>query len=237
MLKQLVEKREALAAKQKRLHEIFEEAKGDPAGNSQELDLTLVKSIDGDQTEKLNVIRKLSEELDALGVEVESLSKIDAASKDLAAESGVKNGRDNPDIGRFSSEETTPSDQGWGDLFVASDIYKNWRRGRGLKAFADFKARPEPLLKTAFTTAAGWAPESIRIGRVVDDAQRPVEVIDIIPAGQTTQAAIVFMEETTFTNNADFRAENAAYAENAFALTEQSETVRSIGASLPVTDE
>jgi HK97 family phage major capsid protein len=45
------------------------------------------------------------------------------------------------------------------------------------------------------------------------------------------------MEETTLTHAAAERAENAVYAESAFALTERSETVRSIGASVPVTDE
>ena len=91
--------------------------------------------------------------------------------------------------------------------------------------------------KTAFTTAAGWAPESLRIGRVVMDAQRPIEITDVLPSFPTTQAAIVYMEETTFTNNAAERAENAAYAESALALTERSSTVRSVGTSLPVTDE
>ena len=240
VLKQLVEKREELASQQKKLRSIFAEAKGDPAGNSQEFDLSLIKSIEGDDAEKMNVIRKLNEDLDALGKEVDALEKIDMSAKSLADEHRVKGGQDSETLGRFATKQDTEEaavNQGWGDLFVGTDIYKIWRRGKGLKAFVDLKARLEPLIKTAFTTAAGWAPQSIRIGRMVEDAQRPIEVIDIIPGGQTTQAAVVFMEETTFTNNADFRAENAAYAENAFALTEQSETVRSIGASLPVTDE
>jgi HK97 family phage major capsid protein len=50
-------------------------------------------------------------------------------------------------------------------------------------------------------------------------------------------AAIVYMEETTFTNAAAERAEAAAYAEATLALTQRSVTVRSIGASIPVTDE
>lgn len=92
-------------------------------------------------------------------------------------------------------------------------------------------------MKTAFTTSAGWAPEDLRIGRVVLDAQRPIDVLDAIPMFRTGMSTVKFMEETTFTNNAAERAENAAYAESALALTEQSDEVESIGTSLPVTDE
>jgi hypothetical protein len=91
--------------------------------------------------------------------------------------------------------------------------------------------------KTTMTTAAGWAPETTRTGRVAEDEQRPIQVSDIFPVIPTGQSAIVYMEETTFTNNAAERAENAAYAESALALTERSETVRAVGTSLPVTDE
>ena len=45
------------------------------------------------------------------------------------------------------------------------------------------------------------------------------------------------MEETTYTPAAAERAESAAYAESTFELTQRTENVRSIGASVPVTDE
>lgn len=92
-------------------------------------------------------------------------------------------------------------------------------------------------LKAIMTTAAGFAPESTRIGVIVQDEQRPVEVLDSIPVYSTAQAAVVYMEETTFTNAAAERSEGAAYAEATLVFTERSETVRSIGVSLPVTDE
>ena len=92
-------------------------------------------------------------------------------------------------------------------------------------------------LKTLFQTSAGWEPESTRIGRLVDAVTRPIQVIDIIPGGQTGQASIVYMEETTRTHGAAERAEAAAYAESTFALEEKTSPVRSIGDSVPVTDE
>jgi len=242
-LKQLVEAREKLAAKQKKAHDIVTEAKGDPAGNSQELDFALVTSLKGTNAEKLDEFRKMDVELTALAKEVEGLVSIEQTALTLAKKQKVQGSEDllhSKDIGRFATQnddgvEMPP--KGWGDLLVESDAYKGWKRGVGNRGSFETKARPAPLLKTEFTTAAGWAPESIRIGRVVDDAQRPIEVIDIVPGGLTTQAAVVYMEETTFTNNAAFRAESAAYAENAFELTQQSVTVRSIGSSIPVTLE
>src|SRR2546426_9800239 len=66
----LASKREELAAKQKHLHAIFEEAKTDNAGV---LDLSKVKSIDGDNEHKRKEIKRLNDELSGLGQEVELL--------------------------------------------------------------------------------------------------------------------------------------------------------------------
>jgi HK97 family phage major capsid protein len=94
-----------------------------------------------------------------------------------------------------------------------------------------------PELKATFLTSSGWAPESLRTGLVVDKATRPLQVLDIIPAATTDMAVVKYMEETTRTHAGAERAENASYAESSFVLTERSETVRSIGESVPVTDE
>ncbi|KKL84678.1 hypothetical protein LCGC14_1962300, partial [marine sediment metagenome] len=79
--------------------------------------------------------------------------------------------------------------------------------------------------------------ESTRIGLMVDEPTRPIQVTDIIPSGATSQAAVVYMEETTRTHAAAEMNENASYAEDTYVLTEQSSTVRKIGTSIPVTDE
>lgn len=92
-------------------------------------------------------------------------------------------------------------------------------------------------LKTLFQTTAGWAPETTRTGRVVDYATRPVQVLDVIPSSPTSQAAVVYMAETTFTNAAAETAEGLAFPESTFALTEVSSPVRKISHFIPVTDE
>lgn len=92
-------------------------------------------------------------------------------------------------------------------------------------------------LKTLMDSASGWVPETIRTGKVVDKAARPIQLIDLIPAGQTGQTSIVYMEETTLTQNASETDEAGQYNEDAYALTEQSQAVRKIATFLPVTDE
>lgn len=231
--KQLVEKRNELEAKTKKLADIFAEAKTD---NAQVKDFDKIKSLEGTTSEKLAAIRKMNEELEALGKEVDDLAALEAAEKNLAASHGVKGGEDAPRFsGNGDGEEDGP--KGLGDLFVQSDLYKQLKSGAMTQVKGEIKGGGDMLLKTTFSTSAGWAPESLRIGRMIPEALRPIQVLDTIPGGRTGQAVVKYMEETTVTNSAAARNEAAAYAESALALTEQSSTVRSIGTSLPVTDE
>jgi HK97 family phage major capsid protein len=87
------------------------------------------------------------------------------------------------------------------------------------------------------STSAGWAPESLRTGRLVLSAQEQPMVVDLMPMTETEYAAVKYMEETTFTNNAAEAAEGGQYGEAALALTERSVTIEKIAVWLPVTDE
>ena len=234
----LVEKRNELNSQRKKLKDIFDEAAvGGRHEDGRDYDFTQVKSLKGSTNDKVDEVRKMNAHIEELQDEVTKLADIEKISEKYQSDSVISDKTDlKPNQERFTDDKDSKP-KGWGDLFVESAEYKKWHAGQGNKEHWNVKADPMPLVKTVFETSAGWAPESIRIGRFVDDAQRQVEVIDIVPVGATGMAAVVFMEETTFTNAADFRAEAAAYAENAFAMTEQSVTVRSIGASIPITDE
>jgi HK97 family phage major capsid protein len=123
----------------------------------------------------------------------------------------------------------------FGEVFVASKALKAYREGR---ANQNYSSEEDVSLKTLMTTSAGFAPQSTRIpGLVIDKATRPIQLLDVIPAGPTDMAAVVYMDETTRTHSAAERSEGGTYAEDAFAYTQRTETVRSIGTSLPVTDE
>lgn len=95
-------------------------------------------------------------------------------------------------------------------------------------------------LKTTMTTAAGFAPENPRSGHIQLSAQRPLMVADLLPTIPiTTGNAYVYMEESTFTNNAAEIAENdgTGAPESALAFTEKTVSVRRVATVLPVTDE
>lgn len=117
------------------------------------------------------------------------------------------------------------------DMVFGSEGFKN-RRGKFFEAVL-----PDVELKTLLSTTAGWAPETTRSGRLVDLAMRRPVISDLVPNTPTDQAAIKYMEETTFTNNAATVAEGGLKPESALAFTERSQPVEKIATWIPVTDE
>ena len=224
MSKQLLkQKRDELAQKSKVLASYFEKA-------GEDLDFSTVE-IPGctDTKSKVRHIREANKELTDLGIEVEGLQEVvEAAKASSERESELKHpvaGLKQP----TKSEQAEP--MGFGDLLAES---KEFKSGNYMHREISM---PNVGLKTLFETGAGWGPENLRIGRVIEDAQRPIQVMDVIPMGSTSENAIVYMEETTFTNNAAEAAEGAQYGESALALTERSSSVRKVAVFIPVTDE
>lgn len=217
-----------ISSKQDLLGQIFDEA--GPA-----MDLQQVKSISGDTMAKSEQIRAINDELTDLSKQAEELRGVVKAAERVrsagvaAPDEGGEAGSE-PD-GAQAAQRQQKATKSFGRLFTESAAYKGRTGGIGPSAQVDCE------LKTLMTTAAGWAPETTRTGRLVDFATRPVQVTDLVPATTTSQAAVVYMEETTFTNNAAETAEAGTYPEAALALTEQSSTVRKISVFLPVTDE
>lgn len=222
-----------LNAKNAALVEIFEKAKTD-AGYDMTPDV-------------LDDVRTRNEEINDLGTELEKARELDIAYQ--KAQQAIRdaqkpathlplNGKARSDAAQQQPQQ--PQGNGrqvktLGQMFTESENYKAWNRGQTIEVgFDDYDPKQ---LKTLMETGAGWAPENLRIGRVVESAQRRPMVDEIIPSTTTTQAAIVYMEETTFTNNAAEAAEGDAYGEGALVYTERSDTVRKIATFLPVTDE
>lgn len=222
----LLEVEGKLKERQDKLAAVFAEA-------GPEYDMSKVKSLDGDSKAKVDAIRTMNEELDALGVEREGLLAVQkAAERSKAAEEKGK-----PGPGERGSDGGQPKgrdgaeQKDFGSLFTASQAFKARTGSGGPESSLDIE------LKTLFQTSAGWAPETTRTGRVVEYATTPLDVLDLIPNTTTQQAAIVYMEETTFTNAAAETAEGGTYPESALALTEKSSPVRKIATWLPMTDE
>lgn len=221
MFPALKEAEERLAAKQAELRSIFDEAGPD-------LDMGKVKSVAGDSAAIVEHIRALNAELDDLGAKAQGLRDVQAAAERAAR---VPEQRESGDGREAKGAKFEVEAKSLGEMFTGSDAYKLKSGSTGPEAHLDIE------FKTLMTTSAGWAPETTRTGRVVDFATRPIQVTDIIPSTTTGQAAVVYMEETTFTNNAAETAEAGTFPESALALTEQSSPVRKISTFLPVTDE
>ena len=218
----LKELSEAIAQKSKVVSTIFEEAGPD-------LDFTKVKCLgEGDSKAKVEKIQALNKELTELKGSYDALKAIETqrrVAQDINAELNARGAMTFP--GKGSQE---PVRKSIGQLIMEQkDKIPGASQGSlELKGVE---------LKTLFETTAGWATQDIRIPRVELLPARALVVSDYLPQIPTTQAAVVYMEETTATFNALEKGEGLLYAESAFALTQRTETVRKVTTSLPVTDE
>lgn len=219
-MKSLKEVREELATKSKKLHQVFEEAGPD-------LDFTKVKCLEGDTKAKVEAVQAMNQELEELNTEYKELADIEASSKKVADLDKLLNQPAASIL--FPGEGAKEKDQKTLGQLIMEHKSELVPGGKPIQLDYD--------VKTLFQTSAGWAPESVRIPRVELYPLRQLVVADYVPQFPTTQAAVVYMEETTATLSAAEKAEAAAYAESAFALTERTQTVRKITTSLPVTDE
>ena len=120
-----------------------------------------------------------------------------------------------------------------GEQFTDTDAYKSYLSNgvKGVDSQAEFKT-------TLNTT--GYPPESLRAPGILETALRdPNAIIGLFDQINTDQNAYVYLEETTFTNNAAEIAESGDISgnEGALAFTERTESIRKIATFLPVTDE
>lgn len=136
-----------------------------------------------------------------------------------------------------------------GELFCASPSYtavkdfKKWdaKTDGNIKSEIDgvsIKSLELGSMKATMTTSAGWAPYPPLSPRppVMIALRRPV-VADLIPQDDTSAPAILWYEETTFTNAAATVAEGGTKPEGALGTTLRTQPVVKIAVTLPVTDE
>jgi HK97 family phage major capsid protein len=220
MFPALKEATDRLAALQKQMKDVFDEAGPD-------LDMDKIKSIQGDSAAKIEWIRAKNAEIDDAGKDVDGLQAVEAAAAKVKGMPRQRANGSGPDADG-DADGDRDGRKSFGRRLVESKACTT-HRGRDVEIPVD--------LKTLFQTTDGWAPEVTRTGTVIYSAQRPIQVTDLIPQTITGQAAVAYMEETTFTNAAAERAEGGAYGESELDLTERSSTVRSVATFLPVTDE
>lgn len=224
----------------KELHKWLEQAGPD-------LEMSKVTAIDGDSTTKVAYFRELNDELDQKMAEMEPLEaehKAMVNAREKLAHLGQP-ADSHPGFPVLSDQGAVArgvaQQKSFGQLFVEN--WKNAGRAKG-ETFEIKHVSPIEIsgVKTVMSTGAGWAPETIRTGRLVEAVIRPPQVLDIIPDGTTTQSAVVYMQESAVTNAAVEVAESVegtpgTYPEQALALTEVTDSVRKIAVWIPITDE
>lgn len=251
----LVEKREALAAKRTELGKIFAEAGDD-------LDLTKVKTIEGDTATKAAEIKRRNTELGELGKEVEELADLETIGKGVKAQEAAieagKRGMTFPAVAKAGAEGDDGEDQAksFGDLFVESEAFTKYDRvqkkgptvevdleksygsfvaAHGMKAALDLSEQIRT--KATLDTLTGYTPQAVRIPVLITPGEQAPTVASLFPQGNTNQQAIPYMEETLATNAAAETAEGGDKPEAALEFDEKTSPVRKIAVFLPVTDE
>ena len=231
---QLVAKRKELDGKREGLANVFKAA-------GEDLDFAAAPVLEmlgaADSADAVLKVRAWNEEIEELfdaAKELVDLEKISSNLGQMAGDLDAPPDHRHADPGRARARRRP-----LGDLVVEAAEFKAYAEegGKTLRAFTLEGLGIRDIKATLFETGAGWDPEDIRIGRVVDEVTRPIQILDIIPVGQTGMSTVKYMEETTRTHAAAEKAEGAAYAESTFVLTEQTSEVRKITDSIPVTDE
>ena len=238
-IKQLEELQGKLTAVQARVAGAFAEAKVEQDGKAT-YDFALVKTY-GDDLSTRAIAEKIElddAQMNDLGEQIETLKAAEAAY-DRAQKPVKRMVHPGDDSRSFEpGEKKAATVKSLGELIVADPQFAAWAKAEGQKT-GEISIPEYGLaqLNTLLETPAGWSPESVRSGRLVDAVTRPIQVLDIIPTGQVDQTAYVYMLETTRSHGAAAKAEGGTYAESQFVLTETSKTVRKITDSVPVTDE
>jgi hypothetical protein len=229
-MSKLTDLRGQLDERRKNLAKVFEQAGSD-------MDMSKVTLLEGDSAGKVDQIRSMNDEIADLHDQVKKEEELVAIRDGLDDLSTIDRPAIHPvDDGAPAARGLESRGKTIGDLFVASQAFKGFQAasmGAGPVAHLDVDLRA-----VLFQTSAGWAPESLRTGRVEYMPLRPApQVIPFFPEYATNMAVVKYMEETTHTDNSAEVSESSTYGESAFALTERSQTVRKIGVWLPVTDE
>jgi HK97 family phage major capsid protein len=212
-----------IAQKQSELAELFQKH----TNASGQLDMTAAQ---------VEEARTRNNELTALGKELDDVKSLDEIyqKNQEYRRNDLRSASDLPMGGASASQSGGQKNSGktLGQLVTESEAFKAYQPGR------DMNVSLKGLqMKTVMSTSAGYAPQSTRTGKEVDYAVRRPVVADLIPQTAHDQAAVKYMEETTFTNSADTVAEEGSIPESANAWTERTEAMWKISTFLPVTDE
>lgn len=172
MLKSLMSRREALSNQAKALYAEIE-AKGDKAT--------------ADDTVKLNNILDAG---DALVKQIELARKL--VTEDADAPEALKTG---------AEAATKVAHRSIGEAVVKSDVYRNLPRGAKSMPSVEVKA-DEIVGVTGIGSTQAFPVWSQRLSEILPRPRIGLDLLDLIPSGQTNSNSLEYMQHTTRTNNA-----------------------------------
>ena len=224
----LIQKRKEFEAKQDKVAKIFKEA-------GAEVDKEKVTSLTGDSKAKVAELRKMNDELNDLKAEIQTLVDVEEMAKASTEREREIEGAKPKGFMHPEGEARTKLKSA-GEIVTSDEKFKGYSKSGGK---IKIELPNEIEMKTLMTTAAGFAPESLRTGEVVPYVRRPPNVFDLIPKGQTGNAAVIYMEQTTRTSPAVEITEGstAAAGEAQLVWTERSQTVEEVVVWIPVTSQ
>jgi HK97 family phage major capsid protein len=227
MANALVELRNEMNAKQDSLFKLLE--------SKPERDFT---------SEELDILDQGNKELNTLGERFEKLRAADGLA-DRIRKSQAE--RAIPDQQMRHPNIELPGDTKDGGRIVQVKRLSDWVREAEAYKTQIGQAKPRWAVeiaegtlqdyKTLLTTTGGFPPAQQRGPILIMSAQRRPVVGDLIPQDATDQAAIIYMEETTFTNNAASVAEGGTKPESALAYTQRTVPVEVIATWIPATNQ
>lgn len=207
------------------------------SGDGDARDLTKAKSLKGDTAaEKAN---SLSEMYDRMAVIDEIINARVTAERQFKDMERLRE-RDVQEAETGVTASGTPI--ALGDRIVENEAYQSALNGQ--TAFKNLKFELPNSAKdflnpqnAVFKTDAGYAPETLRSGRVVLQEQEALTLLDLLTQITTSTGAYIYMREKTAPAAAAARAEGAALAQDTALMEQISVSLKSIGSYLPVTDE
>lgn len=247
----LEQAQEKLQAKSADLNALMKEA----AREDGTYDYSQVKSVKGikSNSDLVKAIRERNAELDDLGQFIEGQREIKQAERDQQMREKGLRGFPLPGAGGGNGGGQSANQMQFkslGEMVAEAKQFKAWHDAGAAGGVtlqfdqylpSDFLAKSAQFEtmgnKALMTRAAGFAPESIRLPGFVEAPTRPIQLLDILPMGRVSQAAVPYMEEATRTHAAAETAEGETFAESTFVFTERSVPIQKITDSLPVTDE
>jgi len=227
-LKELKAKRDVLRDE---LAEVFAEAKVDGGYNFRQVkSLPDIDKLDGYEksVRVAEIVKEKTAELNDLCQKIEML---EAAAKAAGEFDALDHTPVNKPVFPGAAKEKPKS---VGKMVTEHKTFQAWRAG-SKEGRIEFDMTYKEL-KALLTSSTGFPPESTRTGTLVEMMLRPLQIMDIMPRGQTGQQNVVWMAQTVRTQAAAETAEGAAKPEAAFAFEERSTPVREISVYLPVTD-